>query len=265
MKTEDLIEHLKKNTKKVNVKINGKNIDLPIHYNLVATESYIDNFENTKDCKEAFRAMLLDSIGISDEEDIKNINTEDIKTISDEDLVRIGIIIIKQSKDLDSNYTNQKEKSFYENFNKAILKEYEKYKIEIKKVTDTMIEPFERMRNSIELVSKGISSIVENNMPIQPISDENISNNKYKTGIDVFKDLKPIKNPTNILLEEQIEANKSIAKILLENQKENRIANEESTKLNRNNFYIMVATLIATIIGIIITGVGVWITIKGNS
>jgi hypothetical protein len=121
------------------------------------------------------------------------------------------------------------------------------------------------MRNSIELVGKGISSIVENDMSIQPISKKNILNNNYKTGIDVFKDLKPIKNPTNTLLEEQIEANKSIAKILLENQKENRIANEESTKLNRNNFYIMVATLIATIIGIIITGVGVWITIKGNS
>lgn len=265
MKTEDLIEYAKKKNKKINVCIKGKMIELPIHYNLIATESYIENYEVTKDNKEAFCMMLLDSIGISDDEYIKNISIEDIKTINDDDLKNIGKIIISQSKDLALNYIDNKDKSFYENFYDAIIKEYEKYKIEIKKVTDTMIEPIQKMKKSLELSTKGIKSIMGNNVPINLINKENTSNYNYKTGVDIFKDLRSIKNPTNELLKEQIEANKGIAKILLENQKENRLANEESTKLNKKNFYIMVATLIATLIGIIITGIGVWITIKGNS
>ena len=258
--TEDILESVKKKTEKVNVYINDKQIDLPIHYNLMATESYVENYEITKDSKEAFCKMLLDAIGISDDEYIKNIKIEDLKTINEDDLKRIGEIIINQSKDLNSNYINSKEKSFYDNFNEAILCEYEKYRKEIKKVTDAMVEPFEKIRKSLE-IQKGMFT---NNVATRISNVENRENSNYKTGIDILKDFKPIKNPTNTLLEKQIEANKNIGKILLENQKENRIANEESTKINIKNYRIMVATLIVSAISIIISGISLWVTFKNS-
>lgn len=264
VKTEDLIEKMKKNIEKVNIKIDGKQIDLPIHYNLIATESYVENYNKTRDSKESFLIMLLDAIGLSDDKYIKNIKIENIKTINEKDLIKIGKTIVNQSKDLALNFVDDKEKSFYDNFNEAINKEYEKYKVEIKKVTDSMIEPLKKMNESIQITAKGIKSIMGNNLPVNIVDKETTLNYNYKTNNDIFKDMKLIRNPTNELLKEQIKANKSIAKILLENQKENRLANEEATKLNKKNFYIMVATLVATIIGIIITSVGVWITIKGN-
>lgn len=254
--TEDIIEALKKNTEKVSVDINSKQVELPIHYNLMATESYVESYEATKNCKEAFYVMLLDTIGISDDEYIKNIKIEDLRTINNEDLMRIGKIVIKQSKDLSLNYINNKENSFYENFNIAILKEYEKYKKEIKKVIDAMIEPFEKIRKSLE-ITKGLCS---NSTSTNIMNVKDRPNTNFRTGIDIIKDLKPIENSMNKLLKEQTSINKNIAKILLENQRENKIANEDTTKLNIKNYKIMIATLIVSTISMILTGISLWIT-----
>lgn len=258
--TEDIIETLKKNTEKVNVCINSKQIELPIHYNLMATESYVESYEVTKNCKEAFYVMLLDTIGISDDEYIKNIKIEDLRTINNDDLIRIGEIVIKQSKDLSLNYRNNKENSFYENFNIAILKEYEKYKKEIKKVTDAMIEPFEKIRKSLE-ITKGLCS---NSVSTNIMNVKDRQNTDCRTGIDIIKELKPIGNPMNKLLKEQIGINKNIAKILLENQRENKIANEDTTKFNIKNYRIMIATLIVSAISAILTGISLLITFIGS-
>ena len=244
-------------SKKINIKINEKIIELSIKHNLIATKSYVDAYERTKDYKESFYNMILESL-----EDDNNLAINDIKTINEDNLIEIGKIILNQSKDLLLNYKNDKTKTFYENFHYSVIKEYEKYKTNIQEISNGFSDVIKTFKKGIDYLSNSIvnQSDIANNKNII----DNFSNENFNPSL-LVNNIKPFKNPVHGLLKEQIQENKNITKILLETEQKNTIANEESTKMNEKNLRFVKYTLIVTIIGVIISIISICVTIKLNN
>lgn len=264
MKTEDLIERIKKKTIKVNVNMNHKQVEFPILYNSLATDSYGKKYKETKDNKESFYSMVLDAIGFRDKEDVKNLKIEDIKTINDDDLRKIGNVILTQSKELYSNFIDNKQKNFFENFHEAILKEYEQhekreeeYGLKFNSSFSSIKSPFDFSQNSS---MKNLISTVNNMKEMVKV------NNNYDN-IE-FPKIKPIKAEdiyTNQLLKQQMEVNENVVKSLEELTEEFRRGNMETTKFNKKNFLFVVLTFIATMLGIVVTILIAYITMHMSS
>lgn len=272
---DELIEAVKKRTKNVIVTIDKKEISLPIFFNLSAMEIYINKYESTHDVKEAFCYMILDMISHTKELENQNLTIENIKTISDKEFKKIGEVIINDSDELIQEYKKNKQDNFFENFHIAIMSENDKFAKQMQKIAKVFVEPASKIAKAFEPIqSLNMNNFLSNINDMKAIS--NTKDINYGKDIDVFKipKIEPIKPEdiyTNKLLQKQIEADENIAKILLENKEENRvayegnrIANKEATKLNIKNYKIMVATLIATIISIILAGISLWVAIKGN-
>lgn len=255
--TEEFLDGIKKKTKLVSVNIKGKKIKLPIDYCPNAIEIYMNNYELTKDKKETFCIMLKNMTDsrknlFKENKDVCNVTIENIKDIDDKDLKKIGEIIINQSKDLIVIYTECKETNFYDNFHKAIEYKYDKNMKELQTTSQNFIEP--------------IKSLSMNNL-FSTINEMKSITNNHKTSIDIMEELKfePLKAEdiyTNVLLKKQIEADENIAKITLENQIENKNANDKAEKINKMNFKVVVATLIVTILSLIVAMGSLWVTIK---
>lgn len=243
--TEEFLEAIRNRTEFASVIINKQEVKVPIFFSSKAMETYIDNYESTKDSKESFYMMLKEIINshknlFKENKEIQNITIEDIRDMYDADLKKIGEVIINQDENLRKFYVNDEDKSFFDNFNSAVLQEYNKFSEELKERFNNSFGAIEKLKKSISSVSKYDMS---NSIPISEyIKPLNIS--------DIIKEKPEIKS-INSLLERQVQANEQIVEILSEEREINKMSNERNEKINKRNFILTLFTFIMAILSFI--------------
>lgn len=252
---DDLINAVKRNTDLIDIRIKDKKVIIPIYYNAHAFQTYLHTYKITEDKRKAFCSMLESMINTSknlfkDNKDIQNMTIEDIQAINDNDLKILGEAIINKSDTLNEGYDKQSASNFYENFYKAIMFEYDKYEKHSQEIAKKIIEPFKEIYKQFEPINKVENVVYQDNL-------NEINKPEYEI-------LKPENMYTNVLLKQMLEISENNTNIYLKTLEENRISNKETAKFNKNSYRIMIATLISTIVGIIIAGVSLWIAFKAN-
>ncbi len=119
-----------KNPQIIEVSTDGGIIYIPIWYSLNVQEKYFDEYEESKDPRKAFCALVLSMVednASQTNQSIENININDIYGIDDKYLIDILELIVMQSDDLTQYYKKNSTDNYFEDFYNSISYERDKY------------------------------------------------------------------------------------------------------------------------------------------
>jgi|GEM_PF-1510696 len=176
-------------------------ICIPIWYSLNVQEKYFDEYEESKDPRKAFCALVLSMVednASQTNQSIENININDIYGIDDKYLIDILELIVMQSDDLTQYYKKNSTDNYFEDFYNSISYERDKYMSEFKKAFK-IPESLKSTINSISRINIP-THVTESFQQISKFSEQ--ASNAYKNTPDnyTYNFINPIQSQYQVII-----------------------------------------------------------------
>ena len=136
----------------ISVSINDSIVNIPITYSMSASEKYQNAFDGTSDVRASFLKMVFHIISsywkmAFETESEPNVTYEDLQTLSDSDLEKIYAALISKVDyfaDMETQL-NSEPSDVYDKFYHLHKMEYEKYRIELSKLSKSISKSLESL------------------------------------------------------------------------------------------------------------------------
>lgn len=125
MNANELLNAIRKATDIVEVNMGNRKVKIPIYYNAVALDTYIESYKDKKNTKVAFckmvEKMVNEHVNLDNNEEVTELTFDELIALKENELIKIGTVIAKQGN-YDDIFKNP-ECDFFDEFYNRIKKE----------------------------------------------------------------------------------------------------------------------------------------------